>query len=223
MDAILLSAGKSERFNNTQVKQLIRLGGKPLLIFSLDRLLNFSEIENILLTIPPGEDNLYQKILEEYGLDRIILVSGGKTRQESVYNALQKIKTEKVIIHEAARPNLTEKILKRLCDYKSEVAVVPTIEIPFTVSVGNDYMERELDRQSLRNIQLPQLFDTKTLIEAHNFAKANNMQSTEDSMLIFRIGKKVRFIEGEKDNIKVTYPIDLILAQAILFQEWKRW
>ena len=221
MDAILLSAGKSRRFKTHEVKQLIRLEGKPIFIHTIEKLFLHSKINRVILVVPPGDKNTYENILSEYNINNTTTIEGGNTRQESVYKSLELVETESVLIHEAVRPTISLDLIQRLLENQEEVAVVPVVDIPFTVSLGTDYMEETLKRERLRNVQLPQLFNTEVITRAHHFAKENKINATEDSMLVFNIGMPVKFIEGEITNIKITYPIDILLTKAILFGEWK--
>jgi 2-C-methyl-D-erythritol 4-phosphate cytidylyltransferase len=143
------------------------------------------------------------------------LVEGGRTRQESVWNGLQKVKSRRVLIHEAARPFISKEFLLDLLA-NNEPAVVPTIPIPFSVAGGETYMEQELERSKLHNIQLPQLFDTEVLRRAHQKARQENFVAFEDGILVFRMGEKVRFVEGLENNIKITTPLDLVIAESLL-------
>lgn len=93
-------------------------------------------------------------------------------------------------------------------------AVVPVIAVPFTVAEGDDYMTRELKRDNLRNIQLPQVFSTRILKEAHDKFEFTG-DATEDSQLIYRLRHAVRFVEGLEYNIKITTPLDLYWAEAL--------
>jgi len=202
-----------------QHKQLYRIGGKPMLIFSLEQLLKQREIDRVLITCPHDRVNEIQSVVSEYQLSPCEFIAGGETRQESVLLALQHVTGKRVLIHEAARPLVTSLLIARVLRETSEDAVVPTIDVPFTTSIGGDYMEGELDRKKLRNIQLPQVFDTAVLKQAHQQAAKDKQEATEDSMLVFRAGHNVRFVEGDPQNIKVTLPIDLVIAKALIFSD----
>ena len=219
MDAIMLAAGRSTRIGPGQEKQLYRIGGKPMLIISLEKLLSHPGIDRAIITCPHGRVDNIEAIVTEYTLGPCKFIEGGETRQESVYLALQQVQSNRVLIHEAARPLLTVELISRVLEHPDEPAVVPTVDVPFTTSIGDKYMEGELDRARLRNIQLPQVFDTSILRKAHEDARANKSASTEDSMLVFRLGHPVRFVEGDIQNIKVTFPIDLKIAKELIFSD----
>ena len=95
-------------------------------------------------------------------------------------------------------------------------AVVPTYAIPFSVSIGGEVMEAEIDRSVLNDVQLPQAFDTEIFRDAHQAAFDKGETATEDGVLVFRAGYEVRFVEGLPRNLKVTYPVDLVIVACLL-------
>lgn len=213
LDCIVLAAGKGVRMRNSVPKQFMRLAGKPLIIHVLEILEQLNEIGSIWVTYLSGYETTYLQLFEQYGLRKPKLVQGGATRQWSVYNALQCVSSDRVVIHEAVRPFFSVDLLRSMLALDAP-AVVPTVPVPFTVSVGDMWMTGELNRSTLHNIQLPQVFDTKVLREAHErFYMPGD--ATEDSLLVFRLGKPVRFVPGLEYNIKITTPLDLELAELI--------
>ena len=216
MDVIYLAAGLGMRANLKIPKQFYRLYGKPLFIYALEVLQKHKSVESIVITYNAEFKSEYKKILKDYGIKNYILVEGGNTRQVSVYKALNFVKSNNVIIHEAARPMISSEFIDEIISSREEVAVVPTIHIPFTVSIGNEYMQEMLNRDKLRNIQLPQYYDTQILKQAHEKAIEDHFFSTEDSTLVFRMNKKVKFIAGRESNIKVTTKRDIIMLEGYL-------
>ncbi|MQY79466.1 MAG: 2-C-methyl-D-erythritol 4-phosphate cytidylyltransferase [Bacteroidetes bacterium] len=216
MDCICLAAGLGVRMNHPIPKQFIRLLGKPIIAYSLETLEKVDEISRIIVVYNEDFRSMYEKMLNNYNLSKCLLVKGSKTRRDSVWRGLQKVETEQVIIHEASRPFITVDFVQTLFKFPDEKAIVPVIPISYTVSLGNKYMQGELDRSKLHNVQLPQLFDSAILKKAHELARKENHVATEDGMLVFRLGKKVRFITGMENNIKITTPLDLIIAENLL-------
>lgn len=216
MDAILLAAGVGSRMGMSTPKQFYTINGKPFFIRSLELFENMDEIENVFLTIHPDFEELYKQHIDAFRITKAVIVIGGNTRQESVYLALQEVKSNLVLIHEAARPMISTNMVGSLFEYKNEDCVVPTIPIPFTVAIGDDYFEAPLDRSKLHNIQLPQLFQTELLKEAHQKAKEEKFPATEDSMLLHKYGGKVKFVLGSESNIKITTKLDLIIVNQLL-------
>jgi 2-C-methyl-D-erythritol 4-phosphate cytidylyltransferase len=152
-----------------------------------------------------------------YDIKNVECIEGGSTRQESVYKALSYVNTPKVIIHEAARPLIDLEFMNNI--FSSDVdtdAVVPTIPVKFTVAIGNEFMESELNRSKLHNVQLPQIFNKEILFSAHKKALNDNYEATEDGMLVFHYGGRVKFVEGRESNIKVTTQLDIELIENLL-------
>lgn len=215
MDVILLAAGLGIRTALNYPKQFYPINGKPCLAISLELFQTMDEFDKIIITYEKDSKKNYEKLIKDYKITKAILTEGGTTRQDSVLLALKKVKTQKVLIHEAARPLISKEFIKNIISNENEDVVVPTIPIPFSVSEGGEFMEKILDRNRLHNIQLPQLFKTQVLKDAHKKAKHDNYSATEDSMIAFKYGYKVKFIKGLESNIKITTPLDLLLVDNI--------
>jgi len=216
VDVILLAAGIGVRTGLNYPKQFYKINGKPFFIMSLEIFDRMEKVKTILITCAVDYMDEYKTYLEHYNIKKAVLIEGGTTRQQSVYNALQKVTSSKVLIHEAARPLISQEFVEEILSYEDEDAVVPTIPIPFTVSEGDEYMTQILDRQKLKNIQLPQLFNTQELLKAHEDAIQNNFEATEDGILMFRIGKQVKFVKGRESNIKITSKIDILIVNYLV-------
>jgi len=214
INAIILAAGAAKRMGKEMPKQFLRIGGKPVMIYVMEILEKTGLFNRFIVTTLSGYEKEYDELIKTYNLRDIELVVGGKTRQESCYLALKHVDSKRVLIHEAARPFITVEFVRELVGH-DDAAVVPVLPIDYTVSAGDEYMTKILDRKELKNIQLPQVFDTKVLIEAHDRAREDRFFATEDSTLVFRIGKKVRFVEGLRENFKITDQYDLFVAEKI--------
>jgi 2-C-methyl-D-erythritol 4-phosphate cytidylyltransferase len=213
LNVILLAAGKGKRMGQDTPKQFSRLAGKPLLVHSAEVFQGINYVDKIITTFLREKKEDYLKLVDLYGLSKVQLVEGGERRQESVYNALREVDSERVIIHEAVRPFINKEFVDWLISFK-EVAVVPTVQAKPTILEGELYLERILDRGKLKEIQLPQVFNTDILRKAHEKALEDGFLFTEDSALVHRLGYKVRFVKGLEENIKITTPIDMILAEV---------
>lgn len=216
MDAILLSAGIGSRTGLNYPKQFLSINGKPMLVYSLEILRRCEEIEKIIVTCTQDYLQVYQEYIEKYHIADVLCVLGGLTRQESVKIALEHVKTEMVLIHEAARPLISVDFVNSILSVKDEVAVIPTLPVKFTVIEGGTYIEKELVRSRLHNVQLPQVFKRQILWEAHQKAVEDKYTATEDGMLVFHYGHKVRLVEGRESNIKVTTMLDIEIVEKLL-------
>lgn len=213
-DVIFLSAGTGTRVNLGYPKQFYAIANKPIILFSLEIFQSMSQVKNIYIACTRETLMKHEELLTTHGITKAKLVLGGNTRQESVYNTLPYVTSKRLIIHEAARPFISEELVLDLLSYKDSV-VVPTLPVAFTVLEGQDYATKILQRKNLKNIQLPQIFDSIVLKEIHQKAKADNFLATEDSMMAFHYGYKVRFVPGLEENIKITTPLDLLFAKCI--------
>jgi len=214
MDAVILAAGAAKRMEQEVPKQFLRIGGKPIIIYVMEVLRKAEIFDRLVVTTLRGYEAHYDELIKTYHLTDVELIAGGSTRQESCRLALTKVRTDRVLIHEAARPFITADFVRRLVAYPDR-AVVPVLPIDFTVSAGGDFMTKILDRGELRNIQLPQVFETKTIVAAHERARADGFTATEDSTLVFRMGIPVRFVEGLRENFKITDRFDLFVAERL--------
>ncbi len=214
MNAVILAAGAAKRMEKEVPKQFLRIGGKPIIIYVMEVLERTGLFDRFIVTTLPGYESHYDELIRTYHLKDIELVVGGKTRQESCRLALGHVRSERVLIHEAARPFITADFVKRLVGYPDR-AVVPVMPIDFTVAAGRAFMTGVLDRDELRNIQLPQVFDRATIVAAHERAAADGFIATEDSTLVFRMDIPVRFVEGLRENFKITDRFDLFVAERL--------
>jgi 2-C-methyl-D-erythritol 4-phosphate cytidylyltransferase len=148
------------------------------------------------------------------------ILSGGKERQDSVYKGLLALSkdTDIVLIHDGVRPFIsTEKIGKSIEMCKKEKAVILALPVNDTVKrVDEEYVVTTLDREKLWIAQTPQTFEYKLILEAYKKAIEDSFIGTDDSSLVERLGFKVRVLEGESQNIKITTREDLVLAEKII-------
>lgn len=214
MNVILLAAGLGKRMKIDQPKQFLSINGKPMLAYSLEVFNSIDEVTKIVLVCQEDHIDTYKKIVENYKINKVEFVIGGSTRQESVYNGLKVVDSDRVILHEAARPLISKDFVMDLVQQLTNDVdcVVPVLPVNFTVAIGDEFMEGILDRSKLRNIQLPQVVKTDVLLDAHNNAIAENFEATEDSMMIYKYGGKVKFVDGRESNVKITtlYDVNVI-------------
>jgi len=216
---LLLSGGVGSRINIGKPKQYINLNGTPMIIYSLMAIKEIKEIKELIINYPKGEKKNLKKFIKLSGIDKkITFVKAGETRQESVNKMLKKVNYNNLIIHEAARPLVNKNTFLNLINAKFKNCGYMH-EIPFTVAPVNPdtrLVTGSLKRDNLRNVLLPQKFQTQPLKKAHKKSIKNNKIFTEDACLFVENGYKFHFIDGSDTNIKVTYRSDLILAESIL-------
>ena len=220
---IILMAGLSTRFGGPKNKQLCLLNGRPVFSYSIDTFASYKNFEEIIIVV--NEDN--KSIVEQYLKDRSIkanVVLGGKTRQESVENALKTLKNDDyavVVIHDAARPLIDVFIINQVVKAAiEEGASTAYVEVTDTVSVKNekDEIVGSVSRNTLASIQTPQAFRLDVLKKAHK--NASNKEATDDCSLVLALPHKVKLVKGDKKYHKVTTPEDIKYLEGLL-KQWK--
>ena len=236
--AVLLAAGSGSRMKSDIAKQYMLLGGKPLIWYALHVIEESSVIDDCVL-VTGAEDISYvqEEIVERYGFHKVdTIVAGGKERYDSVYQALKVIESGEmrvrnrdgyVFIHDGARPFLTEDILRR--DYeavKTFRACVTGMPVKDTIKLaGQDGCAVQTpDRNFVWQIQTPQVFETALIIEAYKKLtkekerwQAEGMSITDDAMVVENfMFLPVKLVQGSYQNIKITTPEDLVIAEACL-------
>jgi 2-C-methyl-D-erythritol 4-phosphate cytidylyltransferase len=215
---IVLAGGIGKRIGQPIPKQFLLLGGSPLIVHVLEKVIAIPEIADVVITCPASHLEETRALIGNrgYGEDRFRCIEGGVTRQESVYRGLQALEgVDSIVIHEAVRPLVTVDEFRALIEAPDPNAMFG-IPIPFTVLKGHDYVEGLLERSELVNVQLPQKFDAALLRAAHDAARRDGATFTEDASLFVRYADApVRILPGSDRNLKITLPTDLIIAEAI--------
>ena len=222
--AILLLAGNSERLGlKDTFKQFIQINNKELYLFALEELIKNNNIDNILLVYKSEHFDLIKNSLAKIKITKpIYLVCGGKTRQLSVFNALNYINnclhSEYVLIHDAARPGLSQKIINENIEgLKIFDATTTILKIHDSIAGFNNFEKfNYLDRNKTFLIQTPQCFKFEIIFNQHIKAYNNNKFDYSDDIQIFNDYKNVKFIEGNVFNLKITTLNDLELLKYYL-------
>jgi 2-C-methyl-D-erythritol 4-phosphate cytidylyltransferase/2-C-methyl-D-erythritol 2,4-cyclodiphosphate synthase len=211
---IILAGGESKRFNSNTPKPYANYKGKSLLLHSVDKVKVFNKFNKIVLVINKKHKNYIKKL----NIKNIKIITGGKTRAESAYIALKHIKKnnfKNVVIHDAARPNFSLKLLKRLMDgLKSNDCIIPAIKTTDSVKQKTSDIVTNLKRENIYLVQTPQAFNYKKL-----YGLQNNKSSevTDDANLFVKAGKKIKIIKGEINNNKITVNSDIKVDNLIRF------
>ena len=223
--AIILAAGQGKRMKTKVQKQFLMLQGKPLLYYSLACFQKSDEIQEIVVvTGKESIDYCRSEIIEKYGFTKVkSIAEGGKERYDSVYAGLEACSadTDYVFIHDGARPFVTEDIIKRTKEvavtYQACIAGMPSKD---TVKIidENNMVSATPERSRVWSVQTPQVFLYSLIKEAHDTARSVSMQGiTDDAMVVEQeTGTKILLVEGSYQNIKITTPEDLAIAEAFL-------
>ncbi len=222
-DAIIVSAGKGQRFMEGRKKQFFLLADKPILTHTLDKFENCPLIDSILLVVGQEDmDYCLKEIIEKNRYRKISqIVPGGKRRQDSVKNGMDALSRDAniVVIHDGVRPFVTREMIEDSIHSAQRFgAVVLAMPVKETIKIANadGTVLKTLDRESLWQIQTPQTFQAHVIKEAYQKATENGFVGTDDASLVERLGMKVHILPGSYTNIKITTPEDLILANLFL-------
>lgn len=216
---LLLNGGVGKRVKAASPKQFIDINGLPILVYSLIAADACSRIDQIVLNYPEGYLDDVKDIVKRWAIKtEVVYVEAGQTRHQSVNNLLKSAKNDLVIIHEAARPFVRKIDFDKLidCQYQNVSFMLPISFTVAPVDPSKNLVTGYLERDTLRNVQLPQRFAKKDLLDAHMNASKDQKDFTEDATLVATYGKEVHYIEGSDQNFKITTPLDVHLATMIV-------
>ena len=222
--AILLLGGNGNRLKSELPKQFIKINEKEVFLYSYEIFLNHPNIDKIILVTLK---EFIPFVKEKVNLEKTIVIEGGLTRQESVFNALKYLKdkindSDIIIIHDACRPLITTSIItSSINEIKDNDAVITSMEATNSLAIKDgDYLSYYIDRSKVVEIQTPQTFRYKDIYEAHLNAYINKKSYTDDGSILENKFKKVKLIRGNSFNFKITTFEDLILFERIINHEF---
>jgi len=211
---IILAGGESKRFNSKTPKPYSLYKGKPLLLHSIDKIKLYKKFNKIVLVI----NKKHKSFIKKLGIKHIKIIEGGNTRAESAYNALKVIKNsniKNIMIHDAARPNFTLKLLDKLNkELKFNDCVIPAIQSTDSIKQKLSNKVYNLKRENIYLIQTPQAFNYKQLYKLQNNKSA---EITDDANLFVKAGKRIKIIKGEVNNSKITINSDIKINNSIRY------
>ncbi len=222
--AIIVAAGEGRRIGGPVSKSFLPIAGRPLVLRTLDRFFSTQSIEKVILVVADKELGQSQRLIaSDPNLSHRswVLQAGGASRQESVRRGLDRLDPdcEIVAIHDGARPFVSSSLIDRCIEEAYRVgAVVIGVPVRDTIKVVSEehWVQATPARNTLWEIQTPQVFRKEIIVQAHDWGDRQAMEATDDSTLVEQIGKPVFLLEGERTNIKITVPEDLLLAEALL-------
>lgn len=214
--AIIVAAGDSTRFGQNRNKNLFEVNEKPIIAYSIEVFNKSKKIDDIILVIKESEKEYFKSIVDTIKLDKNLkYVAGGKTRMESVYNALKETNSDIVMIHDGARPRIKEeyidKCLEQMTEFKGTTIAVKSKDT-IKICDDNGVVIETTKRANTYLIQTPQCFERETLLSLHEKFKGDN-EITDDCMVLEKGGYKIKVVDGDYTNIKVTTFDDLHLVE----------
>lgn len=236
--AVVLAAGSGSRMKSAEAKQFMPLGGKPLICYALQAVEESDIIDDCIL-VTGAKDIVWvtEEIVKKYHFHKVdTVIAGGEERYASVASAMRLIVSEDmrvpnrdgyVFVHDGARPFLTEEILRDTYEavkkYGACVSAVPSKD---TVKIADEegFVAKTPDRSLIWNMHTPQVFETKLITDAYAALEKNlpelkqkGVHITDDAMVVeYFTDHRVKLVEGSYENIKITTPEDLIVAENIL-------
>ena len=222
--AIIVAAGEGRRVGGGISKVYLPIGGRAVLLRTLDQFFRAQRVSNVIVVIAKQDLARCRSLLgsDPQARERSwILQTGGSSRQESVSRGLEKLSSDcdVVIIHDGARPFVSAELIDRVIEEaRARKAVVVGVPVRDTIKVISE--DRQVlstpARDCLWEIQTPQAFERRLIVEAYQAAQRNTQGATDDGTLVERLGKSVYLIDGERTNIKITLPEDLLFAEALV-------
>jgi 2-C-methyl-D-erythritol 4-phosphate cytidylyltransferase len=215
---IIVAGGSGSRMKSNIPKQFLLLQGKPVLYYAIDSFLKALDDCKIILVLPEEHIATGQEIIDAFfDYNKISIVIGGRTRFHSVQNGLAQITEEDSIIfvHDAVRPFVNAQLITRCYESVLENgSAIPVIDCKDSVRLVNEEGNDAVDRSTIKLVQTPQAFHGKILISAFKIDYKDKF--TDEATVVEAFGLKVSLVEGDDENIKITKPIDLVIADSIL-------
>jgi len=218
---IIPAAGIGARMHADRAKQMLELGGVPVLVHTLKRFQQCEAVDQIILVLQPNLTSEILSLMSRHNLTKVArVVAGGAERQDSVYRGLQVVRAESagiIAVHDAVRPFVKPDEIRAVIERAASTgAALMALAATDTIKQGKSgRVQRTLDRRRIYYAQTPQAFRFAILREAFEKAYADGFMGTDESQLVERLGQRVSVVEGSPLNIKITRPFDLRLAEAI--------
>jgi 2-C-methyl-D-erythritol 4-phosphate cytidylyltransferase len=219
LSAIILAAGRGSRLGASVPKPLVKIGAKPVIVYSLSVLNKHPDIDQIVVVVSARNQRQIAQAIKNYSFKKInCFVLGGRRRQDSVYNGLKKISpgSDWVLIHDSARPFIDpQSISKVILAAKKTGAAILAVKSKATIKFSrrDNVVEETLDRDKLWEVQTPQVFKKELILAAYK--KFSRINVTDDATLVEKLGKTVKLVSGSYKNIKITTAEDLLVANLI--------
>jgi 2-C-methyl-D-erythritol 4-phosphate cytidylyltransferase len=216
--ALIVAGGKGTRIKSKIPKQFLHLLGKPILLHTIDAFFRYSQNIRIILVLPEDDFETWHAITEQYTIYKknIVLQQGGDSRFQSVRNGLQKITGEGLVaIHDGVRPLVSTAIIEasfRLATVQQ--SAVAAVRLKESIRITDQGNTKAVDRSKYWLIQTPQTFDVDLIKQAYQ--QKEDPDLTDDASVAERAGHTISLFEGSYENLKITTPEDLIIAEALL-------
>lgn len=222
---IIVAGGKGMRMGADIPKQFLSIGGKPILMRTIERFHEYNPELGIILVLPKSQHEYWKQLCTEHNFNvSHTIVNGGDTRFESSRNGLAAIPDEEIGvagIHDGVRPFASKEVIENCFETaRDDFAAIPVLPVTDTIRyVDKQGGGKNVMRSDYRVVQTPQVFDIQLLKQAYN---ADYQESfTDDASVVESLGCQATMVEGNRENIKITTPFDIIVAEALLKSQQK--
>ena len=214
---IIVAGGKGSRVGGDIPKQFQPIGGKPMLMRTIEAFYNFDYRMRIVIVLPEQFRDFWNELCEKHKFDIThTIVNGGETRFHSVKNGLSEISEDEIVgIHDAARPFVSKEVIGRCYReaFDFRCGIIPVIEEKNSVRILTGYESKPFDRDRIRLVQTPQVFPADLLKNAYETPYREEF--TDDASVAEDDGIQIKLVDGDEKNIKITTPFDLELADFL--------
>lgn len=215
--AVIVAGGSGSRMGSSTPKQYLDLLGKPVLWYSLSSFLKaYDDLEIILVVAEDQRQHAVSIVEQTASPERILVTTGGKSRFHSVKNGLEYVKVDSMVfVHDGVRCLVSTDLVHRCFDTALKTGnAVPVIDAVDSIRLVNEEGNHAIDRKQVKLVQTPQTFYSSIIKTA--FLQNVDPLVTDEASLVERLGVKIHLVEGESTNIKITTPIDMLIAKKIL-------
>lgn len=214
---LIVAGGKGLRMGGEQPKQFLPLKGRPVLMHTLEQFYRSDVAMEIILVLPHEQQNYWKQLCEEHHFTiKHRVADGGESRFHSVKNGLSLIETPSIVgVHDGVRPFVSVDVIDRCYELAlTKEAVVPVVDVVDTVRHITNNGSETVDRSAYKLVQTPQVFNADLLLKGYE--QAYSSAFTDDASVVEAMGVKVTLTPGNRENIKLTTPFDLKVAEALL-------
>jgi 2-C-methyl-D-erythritol 4-phosphate cytidylyltransferase len=214
---VIVAGGSGKRMGAEIPKQFLELAGRPVLMHTIERFKSFNEAIEIITVLPENQLRHWLELQEKYSFSvPQTLVKGGSARFYSVRNGLQFVNAPGLVaIHDGVRPFVSLDTIKRCFETAEKLGnAIPSISITESLRIISDKGSNPINRLLVRQIQTPQVFRAELLKKAYQ--QDYKPEYTDDATVLESTGEKINLVEGNRENIKITNPEDLLISNALL-------
>ena len=215
--ALIVAGGSGKRMQTETPKQFLELAGKPVLMHTIERFKAFNDSIEIITVLPENQIEYWMSVQEKYSFSvKQTIVKGGATRFHSVKNGLELVSDHSLVaIHDGVRPFVSADTIKRCFETAEQFGnAVPVVTITESLRMITDEGSSPIDRQKIRIIQTPQVFNASMIKKAYQ--QEYRPEFTDDATVLEALGEKINLVEGNRENIKITTPEDLLISDVLL-------